>query len=312
MARYRDQLPQLSGELFLTDSGLETSLIYHDGLVLPDFAAFALLKDSKGTEAIRRYFRQHATIPADGVAGIILESPTWRANTDWGKRLAYGESDLDIANRKAIAMLDGIRNELKQSKAIVISGCIGPRGDGYRAENLMTEDEAGAYHQPQIDSFAETEADLVSALTMNYTAEAIGVVRAAKKRNVPVVISFTVETDGRLPSGVSLGEAIQTVDDATDNGPIYYMINCAHPTHFADTLSPEQPWINRLRGLRANASCLNHAELDEATELDDGNPEQLGAQFRELRDRLPHLNVLGGCCGTDERHIRAIMEHCSK
>ncbi len=311
MAKYRDQLPQLSGDLFLTDSGLETVLIFHEGLELPEFAAFTLLRSIEGTKALRKYYDQHASIPSNGVAGIILESPTWRASSDWGSKLGVSNSGLDKVNRQSIELLVDIRNDSDSSKAIVISGCLGPRGDGYQANKLMTEAEAERYHQAQVAIFAASQADLVSALTMTHTAEAIGITRAAQRHDVPVVISFTVDTDGRLPSGEPLGEAIMKVDAETDNGPAYYMINCAHPTHFSSVLLPEQPWINRLRGLRANASSKSHAELDEATELDDGHPEQLGLQFRELRDRLPKLNVLGGCCGTDSRHIRAIMEQCS-
>jgi homocysteine S-methyltransferase len=149
---------------------------------------------------------------------------------------------------------------------------------------------------------------MVSAITMNYPEEAIGIALAAKDAGMPVVISFTVETDGKLASGATIGEAITAVDLATGATPIYFMINCAHPTHFDNVLPEDEAWLGRIRGVRANASHKSHAELDEATELDDGDPDDLGRRYRALRRSLPRMNVLGGCCGTDHRHIAAIAE----
>jgi len=186
---------------------------------------------------------------------------------------------------------------------MVISGCIGPRGDGYNPKAFMTETEAERYHAMQADTFRDADADMVTAITMTYAAEAIGIARAARAAGMPVAISFTVETDGRLPGGRTLRETIEEVDAATDRTPVYYMINCAHPTHFAGALAEGEPWVARIRGLRANASTKSHAELDEAKELDTGNPVELGRQYRDLRSRMPRLNVLGGCCGTDHRHV---------
>jgi S-methylmethionine-dependent homocysteine/selenocysteine methylase len=189
---------------------------------------------------------------------------------------------------------------------IVISGCVGPQDDGYKPAEKLSADAATDYHSTQIRTFADTEADMVTAITMTYADEAIGVTRAAKRAGLPVAISFTLETDGRLPSGQVLAEAIQETDKATDGGPAYYMINCAHPTHFEAVLEPEAPWNGRIRGLRANASTKSHAELDEADQLDVGDPADLGVRYAGLRERLPNLNVLGGCCGTDDRHLSQI------
>lgn len=307
MAKYRTRLPQLRSEVFLTDGGIETTLIFAEGLELPFFAAFHLLKDQTGTEALRRYYRRHAAIARDNGVGFILESATWRASADWGAKLGYSPDALADANAKAIALMHEMREQFETPRSpMVISGCIGPRRDGYRPDTIMTPDEAQAYHAAQIRVFAERDADLATAITMTNTNEAIGVTRAAAELDLPVVISFTVETDGRLPTGQRLGEAIEAVDAATAKPPAYYMINCAHPTHFLSELSPAASWIARVRGLRANASRRSHAELDEATTLDDGNPVELGQQYRELRSRFAHINVLGGCCGTDHRHIEQI------
>jgi S-methylmethionine-dependent homocysteine/selenocysteine methylase len=311
MARYRHHLPQLSGGLFLTDGGIETTLIFREGLTLPYFAAFDLLKHDAGYAALQTYFRTYVDIARRYEVGCILESATWRANPDWGTKLGYSSTALADLNRKAITLLQEIREAYELGTTpIVISGCIGPRGDGYNPAALMTEDDAEHYHTMQAQTFRDMEADLVTAITMTYAAEAVGLTRAAQAAEMPVVISFTVETDGRLPTGQTLQEAIEQVDDATGRGPAYYMINCAHPTHFVGTLAAGDPWLDRIRGVRANASSKSHAELDEAIELDDGNPEDLGRQYRELKGKVLRLNVLGGCCGTDHRHIEAICQAC--
>jgi S-methylmethionine-dependent homocysteine/selenocysteine methylase len=305
-ARYRQRLPQLDGGLFVTDGGIETTLIFHHGLELPAFAAFHLLKDAEGIEELRRYYAPYAELARAGGVGLILESPTWRANPDWATEIGYSPDELDGFNRKAIALMEEIRDEYTSSQPIVISGCVGPQGDGYSPATMLTAEEAQRYHSTQIATFADTAADLATAITMTYADEAVGLTRAAVENGLPVVISFTVETDGRLPSGQALGEAIQDVDDATGGAPAYYMINCAHPTHFEDVLEPGAPWVDRIGGLRANASAKSHAELDEATELDEGDPADLGERHAALRPSLPRVNVLGGCCGTDHRHVTSI------
>ncbi len=311
MAKYRNNLPQLSGELLLTDGGIETTLIFHDGFDLPEFAAFDILQQAEGVDALRRYYKTYAAIAQAHQIGFVLEAPTWRSSPAWGEKLGYSAAALANANRQAIALLEDIRYEFETAQSkMVISGCIGPCGDGYTAEDMITPDEAEQYHAVQINTLSQTQADMVTALTMTYAEEAIGVTRAAKAVGLPVVISFTVETDGRLPSGQTLKDAIEQVDAATDNGPAYYMINCAHPTHFDDAFVVGETWTQRIGGLRANASALSHAELDEAETLDDGNPVELGYQYSELRRRLCNLNVMGGCCGTDHRHIAEIAKAC--
>jgi S-methylmethionine-dependent homocysteine/selenocysteine methylase len=310
--KYRQALPQLDGGLFLTDGGIETTLIFLDGLDLPHFAAFDLLKRGEGREALRRYFRTHASIAKAHGVGFILESATWRASADWAALLGYSTEELAEANRQAIALLEEVRREFEDDTTrMVISGCVGPRGDGYDPGSLMTPEAAEAYHDEQIATFSRTDADMITAITMTNAEEAIGVTRAARSVGMPVVIAFTVETDGRLPTGQSLKDAIEQVDAATGNGPAYYMINCAHPTHFQDALAAGEAWVKRIRGLRANASTLSHAELDQAEELDDGDPQELGRLHGALKGRFGHINVFGGCCGTDHRHVEEICKACA-
>jgi S-methylmethionine-dependent homocysteine/selenocysteine methylase len=277
MKKYRHTLPQMGGDLFLTDGGIETTLIFQEGLDLPDFAAFHLLATSEGEGALRSYFTTYARLANDYGTGLVLESATWRSSPDWGGRLGYSVSALAGVNRKAIQLLQEIREEYENSGTpMVISGCIGPRGDGYVPGEVMSPGEAEAYHSGQIETFAGTPADLVTAITMNYVEEAIGITNAAKQADMPVVISFTVETDGNLPTGQTLKSAIAQVDSVTAGYPAYYMINCAHPTHFEHILAEGGEWLGRVRGIRANASHRSHAELNEASDLDSGNPVELG------------------------------------
>ena len=307
MSKYRLQLPQLHDQFFLTDSGLETTLIFHQGLELPYFAAFDLLRSEDGTAILRRYYDQHAELARQHGLGAILEAPTWRASADWGRKLGHDDASLRALNRRAIALMLEIRQRWETpQQPMAISGNLGPRGDGYHVEHKMTVDEARAYHSAQIATFADTAADLVSVFTMNYVEEAAGVIRAARDWRMPVVASFTLETDGHLPSGEPLADAIMRTDALTDHYAAYYMINCAHPDHFRQRLHGDAPWLQRIAGVRANASRRSHAELDESTELDAGNPVELGQQYRELKQLLPALRVVGGCCGTDHRHVDAI------
>ncbi len=302
----RHPLPQLDGGLFLTDAGLETDLIFHHGAALPLFAAFPLLGEADGTALLHDYYAQFAELARARGTGLVLETPTWRASARWASELGYSAEQLADHNRRAVALLKAIRDEL--GVPLVISGNLGPQDDGYSPATILTAEDAERYHADQIATFAATDADLVTALTLTYADEAIGIARAATAAGIPVVISFTVETDGRLPSGQGLGDAIVEVDTATDGAPAYYMVNCAHPTHFAGAITGDEPWVGRIRGLRANASTCSHAELDAATELDEGDPADLAARYVALRAKLPRLTVLGGCCGTDLRHVEHIAD----
>jgi homocysteine S-methyltransferase len=305
-------LPQLGGDFFMTDGGLETTLIFLEGQDLPEFAAFLLLETPEGEDALRKYFLTYAELAKRFNTGLVLETATWRANPDWGEKLGYTKDSLAQANTNAIRLIEEIRSDYETPETpIVISGCVGPRGDGYVVDDSMSDKGAEDYHRVQIETFAGTAADLVTAITMNYAQEAVGVARAAEQANMPVVLSFTVETDGRLPTGQSLGDAIKQVDDATSGYPAYFMINCAHPSHFDQVVEGDEPWVERIRGLRANASRMSHAELDVAPELDAGVPSELGQEYAELRNQqLKHLNVMGGCCGTDHRHVEYIASAC--
>ena len=285
MAKYRNNLPQLSDRAFLTDSGLETTLIFQDGVELPLNAAFTLHATADGERRLRDYYVRHIEIARAQGAGFVLESATWRASQDWAEKLGVSRDQLADFNRKGIALMTSLRDEFETPQCpMPISGNIGPRGDGYFPDQMMDGDEAQRYHTFQAEVFADSEADLISAFTMTHSGEAIGIARAAKAAAMPVVISFTTETDGRLPSGETMREAIETTDKQTGGAPAYYMINCVHPAHFSDALARKESWVQRLRGIRANSSMRSHAELDNAPDLDIGDPADLGRRYASWAD----------------------------
>jgi S-methylmethionine-dependent homocysteine/selenocysteine methylase len=294
----------------LTDAGLETVLVFDEGIDLPHFASFPLVDSDEGRAALRRYYGPFLELARDRDVPLVLAAPTWRANSDWGRLLGYEDDDLAAVNRRALALVESARDEVLEPAErgrVVIEACIGPRSDAYRPTLLMDADEAQAYHAVQLRTLADAGCTQATALTLTYVEEAVGITRAATAAGLPIGIGFTVETDGRLPSGDSIEEAILAVDTATDGAAESFMINCAHPTHFADAL-PDGDSRTRIRGLRANASALSHAELDEAEELDSGDPEDLAERYVALRRDLPGLEVVGGCCGTDIRHVTAICD----
>lgn len=311
MQTIQTTLPHLSDHLFISDGGLETTLVFHEKVDLPHFAACHLMTQPAGREMLQKYYHSYAELATRYHTGFILESPTWRANPDWAEKLGYSPAQLEWINRESIGFMHDIRELFEQpGSPFIVSACIGPRGDGYVVGATMSPDEAAAYHRPQLKTYHDAGADMVSAFTLTYRNEGLGIANAAAQLGIPAVLSFTLETDGRLPSGETLGEVIEAIDSSALQAPAYYMINCAHPTHFVEMLEAGASWLDRVVGVRANASCRSHAELDACEDLDIGNPEQLGEQYRELLAILPNLKVFGGCCGTDHRHLEAIGSHC--
>ncbi|MBC7631370.1 homocysteine S-methyltransferase family protein [Aeromicrobium sp.] len=296
-------LPTSGGSPFVTDGGLETDLIYNRGFDLQEFAAFPLVYDEHGRAALTDYYAGYADIARHAGVGLILATPTWRANPDWAERIGYDARATDRANRDAVALMQNLRDAWTDLPNVVVSGVIGPRGDGYVAGERPQVDEAADYHRAQIESFAQGGADLVEAITMTTPQEAAGIVRTANATGLPVGILFTVEIDGTLPDGSTLREAIAIVDQAGEAA--YFGINCAHPTHIARALTDED-WAARIVELRPNASNMTHEELDAMTELDAGDISLVVSSLDALRAKLPGLSVVGGCCGTDARHVAGL------
>lgn len=305
MPRYRHALPQFDGGIFLADAGLETDLIFNHGIEIREFAAHTLLPEAEGRAALERYFTGFLDLARETGAGFVLDTVTWKAHRHWADDLGQDAGELRAANADAVDLAFSLRARFDGGAPIVINAVIGPRGDAYRPDRKIPADEAQAYYAEQLGWLAETEVDMVTGLTFNQSSEATGLVRAAAALGLPAAISFTVETDGRLPDGQSLADAIRSVDDATGGGAAYFMVNCAHPDHFSDALE-DADWARRIRGIRANASRRSHAELDEAPELDPGDPHELGQLYAALYARMPWLNLFGACCGGDLRHVTQI------
>lgn len=307
MPRYRDALPQLEpGALVLTDGGIETTLIFLRGVELPLFASFPLLDDPAGRQLLVDYYREAGDTALGAGVNFSLDTVTWRSSPDWTARLGYEDSEFERINRDAVALAVSVRDQYPPDAPIVLCGVLGPRGDGYLPGERMTVAEARDYHRAQLAIFADSEIDYAASLTLSYPEEAEGIALAAAELGIPVVIMFTVEIDGKLPSGDALGDAIEQVDAATGGSVAYFGINCAHPTHLPAELFDGAMWTRRVRSYRANASRRSHAELDESDDLDAGDPDELGRELAGLRASLPQLCVIGGCCGTDDRHLRAI------
>jgi homocysteine S-methyltransferase len=308
MARYRQALPQLDGSTFLCDAGLETDLIFNHGIEIREFAAHTLMEDDQGKQALSDYFQGFLSLARDSGCGYILDTQTWKAHPHWADDLNESREQQEQANRDSVTFIAALRDQYASNTGpIVLNAIVGPRGDAYAPEAELAVDEAEAYHAQQLQWLERTDADMVTAMTFTQSDEATGFVRAANALKLPAVISFTVETDGKLPTGESLASAISAVDEATQSGAAYFMVNCAHPDHFSDVLGDE-PWARRIRGIRCNASRQSHAELDACETLDDGNPAELADQYLQIKAKMPWLNIFGGCCGSDLRHVTQIAD----
>ena len=291
-----------AGARYVTDGGLETDLIFHHGVDLPDFAAFVLLDDDRGRALLGDYYRGYGEVARTHGASLRLESATWRASEDWGDRLGYDAAALHRANTRAVRLLHDVAADFRDLPEVRLVGVIGPRGDGYRSGSWDAHtgaDDALAYHRAQVHSLSDAGVHVIVAYTLTDPAEAVGIVRAAREAGMPVEISFTVETDGALASGRTLAETIDLVDRIAP--PDGYLLNCAHPEHLERAI--DSAVTSRIIGIRPNASRLSHAELDESEHLDDGDPAKLAARTVDLLQRMPAVRVIGGCCGTDVRHI---------
>ena len=303
-------MPQLSGEIFVTDGGFETHMIFNEGQDLPNFSAFLLTDSEAGRAKMREYYHRYIEISKKAGKGFIFDTNTWRASADWGQLVGYDPAMLRQNNMDAIRFCRDVQKDFAVAGVTsLVSGVIGPRRDGWKYDAEMTIEEAETYHRPQIEAFAAAGADYVTVYTLTNTPEAIGIANEAKRAGLNVVISFTLETDGNLPGGKPLGQAIEETDSITFRYPAYYMLNCVHPVHFASTVRHGGRWLDRIGGLRANASMKSHAELDESPTLDIGDWHDLAQRYARLMPLMPNIRVIGGCCGTDHRHIGAICDH---
>ncbi len=304
---------------FLTNAGTETYLVFQQGFDLPEFCAFAVHEnEAEWNKLVEDYLHPILDTAASSGYGLMLDVLVWRAHGDFVEKLGRPRDEVAVINRRAVELARTAVEQWRASSKItaesfpvLIVADTGPRGDGYQvSDSDVTADEACAYHRDQLQALADTGVDLVCALTMTTAQESVGIARAAASAGLPVIISPTVETDGRLPDQSTLGDFIETVDRETNSSPLFYMVNCAHTTHLMPTLEQasnvQAAWLSRFRGFRANASAKSHEELDNSTELDRGDVAQLATQIREMKEKY-QLCVIGGCCGTDHEHLAQMV-----
>jgi len=308
----------LAERTFLTFPGCETYLLYIQGFPLRDFCAFEVVYDDRAWQRLEdELLRPVADAAAARGFGLLADSFVWRASADYVTRL--GAPGVAAVNQRAIERVRAFitrwraGSDAARACPVLVTGDIGPRGDGYAATGAVSIGAAYDYHAAQVDVLARAGVDVLVPLTMTSLPETLGILRAAEIAKLPVLVSPTIEPDGKLPDGTPLGEFVATVDDATHGYPLAFMVNCVHPSHLAPVLRAaaerDEPWLTRFRGVRANASAKTHAELDASKALDRGDPAALGGGVADLQ-RAHGLTIVGGCCGTDAEHLACIASAC--
>lgn len=302
-----EPLPHLySPSPFLSDGGLETWLIYTRNCQLTLFAAFPLLATPKGANHLQEYYNEYLEVAQELRMGLVLSTPTWRASTRWGEEMGFSQVEVDQFNVDAVKMLKCVKDISKDGPTVVVDGQIGPMEDGYKPEVKHSVQACKEYHIRQVAVLKDAGVDLVTAATLTNWEEATGITLAAKECKTPLAVGFTVELDGRLPSGDSLEDAVEKVDKMTGAYPSYYMVNCGHPDHIRKAMEKGGKWRERVMAFRVNASRKSHEELDRMETLDEGDVEELGRLTAELGKLMPRMVLMGGCCGTRAEHVRSI------
>jgi S-methylmethionine-dependent homocysteine/selenocysteine methylase len=296
-----------SENVFLTEGGTETEILYRHGFELPEFAMFPLLENPKAVSALQEIYSEQLDVAAQFGLSFMLTGLDYRASPDWGSKLGYSAQGLADANHSSIEFLRDIAKSYKdQIPHLLIGGILGPRGDAYSLNREITAESAEDYHAVQLETLKSAKVDFACAMTFNNIPESVGAARAAAKIGVPLSVSLTLDSTFRLKSGPALGEAIVTIDDqAGDEAPDFYLLNCSHPLEYEPAIKNEG-WIKRLRGVRPNASKMEKLALCKLGHIEDGDPIELGSQIRSLADRYPHMDIFGGCCGTGKTHLLEI------
>ncbi|MCB8822139.1 homocysteine S-methyltransferase family protein [Microvirga rosea] len=301
-----------SGVVFLTDGGIETRLIYEFSLGLRDFASFPELFDSRGRAALRKVYTSYLDVAAQSGRPMLIGSPTWRAHPDGLRHAGFGEpDDLTRVNTEAVSFLRELRREMKLEKQVYIAGVIGPRGDGYRAEGAPQTEEAQHYHHAQARALADAGVDFLYAPTFASRTELIGVALAMAGTGCTYALAPVINGHGDLPDGSSLSEVISFIDATVQPRPLYYLTGCVHASTFSDAVADDdrlQPLMpKRLVGMKANASALPPEKLNDLDHVEGDEPAAFARGILNLHNKYS-LRILGGCCGTDAGHIRALAE----
>ncbi len=301
--------PMGSGEMFLTEGGSETEIMYRHGFELPEFSMLPLLESPLALSALRDEYSQQLDVAAEFGLSFLLTGLDYRASPDWGSKLGYSPSGLADANIASIELLRDIaKGYEEQIPRLLIGGILGPRGDAYSLNQEITAESAEDYHAVQLETLKRADVDFACALTFNNVAESVGALRAANQTGVPLFVSLTLDRSGRLKSGPTLAEAIVEIDaQAGEAAPELYMINCSHPLEYEPALE-NRDWIKRLRGVRPNASKMEKLALCELGHIEEGDPVELASRLRDLSERYPHMDIFGGCCGTGHKHLREIAK----
>lgn len=297
------------GVLYLTEGGQETELMYKHGHDLPEFALYPMLDDPAAVSDLTDMYRRYLTVAAEHGFVPLMGGLDYRASPDWGAKLGYSLPQLAEFQLRSLDFLCSVAEPFRADlPEVLVAGVVGPRGDAYGHEHTMDADEAEDYHGVQLATLRQAEVDLVSGLTFADVPEAVGLARAAASAGLPLSVSFMVDRTGRLTTGSTLKDAVEAVDEqAGASRPDFYGINCSHPSELEAALVPG-PWLERLRMLRPNASPADKQELCEIGHLESGDPAELGDQLAALGERLPQVDVWGGCCGTWDDHLRALAQ----
>ncbi|HEY8592653.1 MAG TPA: homocysteine S-methyltransferase family protein [Sphingomicrobium sp.] len=301
------QSPFLSGLRYLAEGGQETELMYGHGFELPKFALFPLLDDAAAVVQLKAMYEAVLQVAVRHRMSVMLGGLDYRASPDWAGLLGIDAVRLADYQHRSVAFLREVAEPyLEKLPHILVSGIVGPQGDAYERNQTVTASSAEAYHGTQMDNLASAGVDLVQAMTFTSSHEAIGVIRAAQARELPIVVSFMTDSPDEPGGQRSFRQTIEDVDRATDSYALFYGINCAHPREFEPLLRDQGEWLNRIGLLRPNASAKDKVELCQIGHLERGDARELAQLMGVLAARLPNVRVLGGCCGTWDEHLDLI------
>ncbi len=267
-----------------------------------------MIYDEVGKPLLEKIYREYLDIAESSDLPIMLLTPTWRTNSD---RTKIADIDMKTINTDAFLFVDTIRKSYGNfSEKIFIGGLTGCRGDAYKPEEALSENEAYHFHKEQMQILADAGVDFLFASTLPALTEAIGIAKAMSETEKDYVISFVIRDNGKLLDGTLLTDAIKIIDDSISTPPLFYLTNCIHPDvlhkSFINLKDEDDIIKKRLFGIQANASSKSPEELDTLENLDADSPANWASGMVDLNKKY-NLKILGGCCGTDARFISSIV-----
>lgn len=302
-----------SGTPIITDGGIETRIMFETNLSMdPELQVAALVPDPDGAAALRSIYESYIKAAGEFGLPIVIGTPTFRASLNFARRAGHGgEESVRELNVGAVRLLRQLRED-SDHRPIFIAGVIGPSGDAYTPGDALGAPEAAAYHRLQTEVLAEEGVEFLFAPTFPAVDEALGVAMAMGRSGLPYVVSFVLDTAGRVLDGTPLTAAIERIDNEALPPPLYYSISCVYPDVAAraleDAARDSKTLVGRIAELKANGSPLGTDELVRLDHIEATPPEPFAELLWSLHESHPVLRVIGGCCGTDDRHIRALAE----